>query len=320
MKQAILFPGQGSQFVGMGKELHKAFPGVRQVFEELDDALSQNLTTLIFEGPSEQLMLTENTQPALVAVSIAILKVMSEAGVGISSFSYAAGHSLGEYAALCAGGVLSFSDTVRALKQRGRSMQQAVPLGQGGMVALIGASLEQAEEIAKEISPYGICEVANDNCPGQIVLSGELKALSHIPSVAERFSLRKVMPLNVSAPFHSSLMKPAAHKMESVLRELSFENASVPIVPNITVVPETAGEILRNLLVRQITGRVRWTETILKLQSLGVTRFVEVGPGKVLSGLVKRISEEGTTFSVHSPQEIEEFVALRASSIGVLDV
>lgn len=311
MKQAILFPGQGSQVVGMGKELYEAFPETRAVFEELDDTLSTKLSSLIFEGPSEQLMLTENTQPALLAVSMAVLKVLNEAGIGVSSFSYAAGHSLGEYAALCAGGVLSFSDTVLALRERGRAMQQAVPIGQGGMVALIGASLEQAEEIAKEASQYGICEVANDNCPGQIVLSGELKALDHVPLIAEKFSLRKVMPLNVSAPFHSSLMRPAAERMADLLQEINFEDAVLPIIPNVTVTPETSGGILRNLLVRQITARVRWTETILKLESLGVTRFVEVGSGKVLSGLVKRISSTAEIMAVHTPREVEEFVALQ---------
>lgn len=312
MKQAILFPGQGSQFVGMGKDLYEAFPSVRSIFEEMDDSLSQNLTSLIFEGPSEQLLLTENTQPALVAVSIAILKVLDQAGSGITSFSYAAGHSLGEYAALCATGVLSFSDTMRALRQRGLAMQQAVPVGQGGMVALIGASLDQAEEIARKVSSHGVCEVANDNCPGQIVLSGALAALAHVPAVAEELSLRKVIPLNVSAPFHSSLMEPAAKKMENVLRDLSFGEATCPVIPNVTVTPEISGDILRNLLVRQITGRVRWTETILKLHSLGVTRVVEVAPGKVLSGLVKRISSEVTALSIHSPQEIDEFVGLQA--------
>jgi [acyl-carrier-protein] S-malonyltransferase len=314
MKQAILFPGQGSQSVGMGKELYEAFPSVRQIFEELDDTLSQNLSSLIFEGPADQLMLTENAQPALVAVSMAVLQVLNEAGVGASTFSYAAGHSLGEYAALCAGGVLKFADTVWALKERGRSMQQAVPIGQGGMVALIGASLEQAEEIARHASQQGVCEVANDNCPGQIVLSGELTALSQVPTIAEGFSLRKVIPLNVSAPFHSSLMMPAAQRMENVLGELVFENSSFPIIPNVTVVPETTGSILQNLLVRQITSRVRWTETIQKLQSLGVTRFVEVGAGKVLSGLVKRIFPEAEILSIQSPQEIEEFIGIQAKA------
>lgn len=312
MKQAILFPGQGSQAVGMGKELYDAFPSTRQIFEELDDTLSQKLSTLIFEGPADQLMLTENTQPALVAVSMAVLKVMQEAGTNISAFSYAAGHSLGEYAALCAGNVMSFADTVRALKQRGLAMQKAVPVGQGGMVALIGASLEQGEDIARQASAHGVCEVANDNCPGQIVLSGELKALEHVPAIAETFSLRKVIPLSVSAPFHSSLMEPAAHTMEGALNEFSFNNSVLPIVPNVTVVPETAGDILRNLLVRQITGRVRWTETIQKLHSLGVERFVEVGSGKVLSGLMKRILPMVEIVSVHTPQDVEAFMALPA--------
>ncbi|HCI48372.1 MAG: [acyl-carrier-protein] S-malonyltransferase [Alphaproteobacteria bacterium RIFCSPLOWO2_01_FULL_45_8] len=312
MKQALLFPGQGSQVVGMGRDLYDAFPVARQVFEELDDALSQNLTDLIFEGPADQLMLTENTQPALVAVSMAALRVLNEAGIGTPSFSYAAGHSLGEYAALCAGGVLNFTDTVKALKERGRAMQHAVPVGQGGMVALIGASLEQAETISQQVSRYGVCEVANDNCPGQIVLSGELVALSHVAAIAESLSIRKVIPLKVSAPFHSSLMMMAAERMKNVLEKLPFENASLPILPNVTVVPETDGDILRNLLVRQITGRVRWTETIQKLQSLGVTRFVEVGAGTVLSGLVKRISPDVRSLSIQSPRDVEEFMALEA--------
>jgi len=308
MKQVILFPGQGSQFVGMGKDLYQEFSCAREVFEELDDTLSQKLSDIIFEGPSEKLMQTENTQPALMAVSMATLSVLKAEGLDTKSFSSAAGHSLGEYSALCAAGVLTFSNAVSLLKERGLAMQKAVPLGKGGMVALIGASVEDAEKISKKASSYGVCEVANDNCPGQVVLSGELKALSHVSEISKDFSVRKAIALNVSAPFHSSLMDPAAQRMNVLLKEVPFKDSSFPILPNVTVTPEMKGDIFRNLLVRQITGRVRWTETLLKLESLGIERFVEVGAGKVLSGLVKRTCSNAEAISVQTPQEIESFL------------
>ena len=304
-KIALLFPGQGSQSVGMGKDLYDAFPRAREVFEELDDILGQNLTKLIFEGPIEGLTQTENTQPALVAVSVAAFRVMEEMGLALTDISYVAGHSLGEYAALCVAGVISFKDAIFLLRERGLAMQEAVPLGEGGMVALIGASLEVAEDIAKKAAVHGVCEVANDNCPGQVVLSGDKVAMDAVVNISESFGVRRAMPLNVSAPFHSSLMKPAADRMEDVLASIPFNKGKVPVLPNVTVRSETDGNILKKLLVAQITGRVRWTETVHFLASQGVTHMYEVGAGKVLSGLVKRTADHIVCMPLNGPNDME---------------
>ncbi len=307
-KIVALFPGQGSQSVGMGKDLFQAFPVVRSVFEELDDTLSQKLSKIIFEGPIEELSKTENTQPALVAVSIAAFRVLEHMGVKKHDFSFMAGHSLGEYAALCASGVISFADTVLLLRARGRAMQRAVPLGEGGMVALIGADIKTAEKIASEASQAGVCEVANDNCPGQIVVSGQKLAMEKVVEVSGNYGVKRALPLNVSAPFHSSMMRPAADHMESVLSEVSFHKADVPILPNVSVRPETDGSTLRKLLVAQITGRVRWSETVRFLIDEQVGEMLEVGAGKVLCGLVKRVSDQVPCMSLGTPNEIEGFV------------
>lgn len=291
--------------MGMGKELYDAFPSVKQLYEELDDTLSQNLTKLIFEGPLEALSQTENTQPAIVAVSLATLKILKESGVHVAHASFVAGHSLGEYAALCAAGVLSFRDTVRLLRERGRAMQHAVPLGQGGMVALVGADLAQAEEIAKKASVIGVCEVANDNSPGQVVISGDTAAMSEAITIASDMGIKRALPLNVSAPFHSSMMRAAEGQMRDVLQSVQFLDATVPVIPNLTAQPEKKGDILRNLLIAQITGRVRWRESIMYLHENGVQQMFEVGPGKVLSGLVKRTVGEDLCMPINTPVDVE---------------
>ncbi len=308
MKQAIIFPGQGSQSIGMGREIAASFPEARAVFEEVDDTLSQKLSTLMFEGPLEELTLTENAQPALMAVSMALVRVLEKGNIPIHTFSYAAGHSLGEYSALCATNAFTLSDTATLLRARGLAMKDAVPNGKGGMMAILGGDLETIEKLCEEASQFGICTIANDNCPGQIVISGEIVALEQIPALAEKHGVRKCISLNVSGPFHSILMEPAALIMKKYLEETPTRDPIVPILPNVTAVPETRHDFLRNMLVRQITGQVRWRETLLKLQDLGVKRLVEVGSGTVLTGLVKRTCPEMEVFSIHTPQELDAFV------------
>ncbi len=310
MTYAIVFPGQGSQMVGMGKELADNFSEARYVFQEVNDTLHQDLSNLMFEGPLDTLTLTSNCQPALMAASMATFKVMNAMGMSLQNFSYAAGHSLGEYSALAATGALIISQAALLLRQRGNAMQQAVPLGEGGMAALIGGDEKAVEDAVKECAAFGVCEIANDNAPGQIIVSGEKKALDHISPIAEKYGIRKVIPLNVSAPFHCSLMKPAALEMEKSLQQVDIQAPHIPIIPNVTVVPETHPSILKNLLIQQITGRVRWRETILSMKEKGVTCIIEVGPGKVLAGLIKRIDPDMQVMSVHTPSDIEECVKL----------
>jgi [acyl-carrier-protein] S-malonyltransferase len=308
MKQAIIFPGQGSQSFGMGCEIAAAFPEAKAVFEEVDDTLSQKLSSLMFEGPLEDLTLTENAQPALMAVSLALVRVLEKGNIPIYTSSYAAGHSLGEYSALCATNAFTLSDTARLLRARGLAMKTAVPNGKGGMMAILGGDLEAIEKLCEKVSQFGICTIANDNCPGQIVISGEIIALEQVPALAEKYGVRKCIPLNVSGPFHSILMDPATCVMKKHLEETPMKDPMVPILPNVTAVPETRPEFLKNLLVKQITGQVRWRETLLKLKDLDVKRIVEVGSGTVLSGLVKRTCPEMEVFSIHTPQELDAFV------------
>jgi [acyl-carrier-protein] S-malonyltransferase len=307
---AFVFPGQGSQFVGMGKELYQAFQAAREVFEEVDDALEQKLSQLIFEGPLEILTLTENTQPALMAVSMALMRILTQEAKlePFKKVGYVAGHSLGEYSALASVGALSLSQAARLLKIRGKAMQQATPLGEGGMVALLGVDLSEAEEIALKAAQGQVCEVANDNAPGQIVLSGHQEAIERAIEIGKERQVKKSIKLSVSAPFHCSLMKPAAEAMESALQQSPVSMPAVPIVANVTAASEREPESLKSLLVQQITGRVRWRETILNLKDLGSTCIVEVGAGKVLTGLTKRIDAELETFSLNTPEDIDIFI------------
>ncbi len=308
MKQALLFPGQGSQTVGMGKELHAAFSVARAVFQEVDDALSQKLSSLMFEGPSEELMLTENAQPAIMAVSIAALKVMeSEAGFSVArDASYVAGHSLGEYSALAAAGALSLKDTAQLLRLRGRAMQGAVAVGQGAMAALLGADFVQAEQIAREASAEGVCAVANDNAGGQVVLSGSKAAVERAVEIAKASGIKRAVMLAVSAPFHCPLMKPAADAMQEALEAVQLKAPCVPLIANMTAREVASPDYIRDLLVEQVTGMVRWRESIEYLSSCGVTRFLEIGAGKVLSGLNKRIAPEAQSLSIGTPDEVRQ--------------
>jgi [acyl-carrier-protein] S-malonyltransferase len=299
MSIAAVFPGQGTQFVGMGKSLFEQFAAARAVFEEVDEALGEHLSHIIFAGPAETLMQTEYTQPALMAVSMAIVRTLAAEGCPIANHvSYIAGHSLGEYTALAAVGAFSVSDTAKLLRQRGRAMQQAVPLGVGAMIALLGATLEEAQDIAKQAAAGEVCDIANDNAPGQVVLSGHATAIARAVTLAAELGKRAI-PLTVSAPFHSALMLPAQAVMEQALAEVSMQLCQPPLIANITAAPVTAPVEIKRLLVSQVSGQVRWRESMLKLQELGVTKVVEIGAGKVLAGMLKRIAPDITTTSIH---------------------
>jgi len=306
MSLALLFPGQGSQSVGMGFALSDAFASAREVFAEVDDALNQKLFELMREGPDDQLTLTENAQPALMAVSVATARVLKvEFGVDVARAAFVAGHSLGEYSALAAAGAISLSDTARLLKLRGQAMQRAVPVGRGAMASLIGpkTDLALAEEAAKAGSAAGVCVVANDNNKGNVVISGDKAAVDLAIEKAKELGARAI-PLNVSAPFHCPLMQPAADEMAAALADAKIIAPVVPVVANVTARPETDAEVIRRLLVEQVTGRVRWRESMEWMASEGgVTRFVEVGSGKVLTGMAKRIAPDAEALALNTAEE-----------------
>ena len=310
MTLALLFPGQGSQSVGMGAALADAFASAREVYAEIDEALGQKLSVLMREGPEDQLTLTENAQPALMAVSLAAVRVLKvEFGIDVSRAAYVAGHSLGEYSALCAAGSITLADTARLLKLRGQAMQRAVPVGRGAMASLIGpkTDLALAEAAAAAGSEVGVCVVANDNNAGNIVISGDKAAVDRAIEKAKELGARAI-PLNVSAPFHCPLMQPAADEMATALATATLVAPSVAVVANVTARPETDPEVLRRLLVEQVTGRVRWRESMEWMAGEGgVTRFVEIGSGKVLSGMAKRIAPEAESGALNTPEELEAF-------------
>jgi [acyl-carrier-protein] S-malonyltransferase len=310
MSRALVFPGQGSQAVGMGKELAGAFPAAREVFEEIDDALDQNLSKLMFEDPDDELILTENAQPAIMAVSMAVMRVLStEGGFKLGGWAaFVAGHSLGEYSALSAAGCFSLADTARLLKIRGRAMQEAVPVGEGAMAALMGLELDAVSAIAAEASSEGACAVANDNAPGQVVVSGASAAVEKAIGIAKEKGVKRAIPLPVSAPFHCSLMSPAAEVMAKALADVAMTPVAVPVIANVTAAPVTAPSEIRRLLVEQVTGMVRWRECVLTMRSEGVETLVEIGAGKVLAGLARRIDKNLEAVSVGTPEAVEEFL------------
>lgn len=308
--RAFVFPGQGSQAVGMGKALAEAFPAARELFEEVDDALSQSLTRLMFDGPGDELTLTENAQPALMAVSMAVVRVLeTEGGLDLAKHAaFVAGHSLGEYSALAAARAFSVTDTARLLKRRGQAMQRAVPVGEGGMAALLGVDLPVAEEIAEAAAQGDVCAPANDNAPGQVVLSGHAAAIERATEIAPDKGARRAMPLPVSAPFHCSLMQPAADEMEEALSGTAPAAPAVPLVANVTAGQVSDPATIGDQLVQQVTAMVRWRESCLYMQAQGVDSLVELGAGKVLTGLTKRIHPELSGSAVGTPAEIEAFV------------
>jgi [acyl-carrier-protein] S-malonyltransferase len=313
MSAAFIFPGQGSQSVGMGKALAAAFASARLVFEEVDAALGEQLSRVIFEGPADVLTLTENTQPALMAVSLAALRVLeTEAGIDLArDAKFVAGHSLGEYSALAAARALSISDTARLLRVRGRAMQKAVPVGTGAMAALIGVELEQAAAIAAQAGQAQVCQAANDNGGGQVVVSGDKKAVERAIEVAKNHGVRRAMMLPVSAPFHCRLMQPAADAMAEALAKVSVKPPLVPVVANVAARPVAEPADIVRCLVEQVTGTVRWRESILFMAHAGVTSFYEIGAGRVLTGLIKRIADTAAASSIGAPDDITRFKADR---------
>ncbi len=309
MTTAFIFPGQGSQFVGMGKDLAENYAEAREVFESIDDVLGQNLSSIIFEGPDEQLNLTENTQPALMAVSMALVRVLQKHGVELSDHGvFVAGHSLGEYSALCAAGSISLEDTARLLKLRGQSMQKAVPIGEGSMAAILGLSLEDVLDIAAQASNSEICTAANDNSVGQVVVSGHKGAVATAIALATEKGAKRAVELPVSAPFHCALMQPAADVMEKALMETTVLAPSLPVVSNVTADAQSDPDQIRKLLVDQVTGMVRWRESVIWMKEQGVTNMVEIGAGKVLSGLIRRIDRDISCESVGTAEQVEQLI------------
>lgn len=309
--KAFIFPGQGKSVApGMGKALAEAFTEAKEVFQEVDDTLSQNLTKLMWEGPEEELTLTENAQPALMAVGIALVRVLeNQTGKLIKDqCNFVAGHSLGEYTALTAADMFTLADAARILKERGKAMQRAVAPGIGAMAALLGCDLEKAKAIVEAASTQGVCEISNDNAPNQIVVSGHAEAIDYLIGIAGDYEIKRAIKLPVSAPFHCSLMQPAADRMQDVLRDTSLQSPHLPLVSNVTADITQDKTEISDLLVQQVTKTVRWRESVDLLVQKGVDNFIELGPGKVLTGLVRNIAPGVTTWCLHEPQEIEDYL------------
>jgi [acyl-carrier-protein] S-malonyltransferase len=304
-----VFPGQGSQSVGMGKAFAEAFPSAREVFDEVDDALNQRLSRLMWQGPDSELELTENAQPAIMAYSMSIIRVLQrDGGLDIARHTrLAAGHSLGEYSALCAAGAFTVADTARLVRIRGQAMQAAAPVGTGGMTALLGIDIDQAAAAVAEATAFGVIVIANDNAPGQVVISGEKSALEKAAEIAKQKGAKRAIPLPVSTPNHSPLLKSAGDRMRDALDATVIRPPAIPVVSNVTAEPVNEPEMIRKLLVEQITARVRWRESVAAFRQHGVEATVEFGGNKVLTGMIRRIDKELETFSIDSPQDLESF-------------
>ena len=311
MAIAFIFPGQGSQDVGMGRELAQTYASAREVFEEVDAALGQNLSQIMWEGPKETLTLTENAQPALMAVSMAVMRVLEkEHGFKLADkVKFVAGHSLGEYSALAAAGAFTLADAARLLKLRGKAMQAAVPVGKGAMTALLGVGIDAARQVAEAAAQGDVCQVANDNEPTQVVLSGDKVALDRVPEIGKAHGVRRAVPLPVSAPFHCALMQPAADAMREALAKVTVNAPVVPVVANVLAAPISDPDEIRKRLVEQVTGTVRWRECVAYMTANGVTDVYEIGSGKVLAGLAKRIEASLNASSVGTPADIDAALA-----------
>ncbi len=310
MSVAFTFPGQGSQAVGMGKDLAEAFPEARRVFEEVDDALGEKLSAIMWEGPEDTLTLTANAQPALMAVSVAAMRALEARGFALKEkVAFVAGHSLGEYSALCAAGTFSLADTARLLRIRGNAMQAAVPVGEGAMAAIIGLEQPDVEAACAEAAKGSACQIANDNGGGQLVISGAKPAVEHAARLCTEKGAKRALMLSVSAPFHSALMQPAAEAMREALAGVAKHAPAVPVIANVTVKPLTDPDEIAARLVEQVTGRVRWRETVEWFGANGVTTLYEIGSGKVLSGLARRINRDIATANVGTPTEVEAAIA-----------
>jgi [acyl-carrier-protein] S-malonyltransferase len=314
MAVAFVFPGQGSQAVGMGKALAENFAPARQVFETVDEALGDKLSAVIFEGPTDTLTLTENAQPALMAVSLAVMRVLeTEAGLDLGrDAQFVAGHSLGEYSALAAAGTFTLADTARLLRTRGQAMQKAVPVGVGAMAALIGLEIDIAAAVAAEAAGTQVCQAANDNGGGQVVVSGDKAAVERAVEIAKAKGAKRAMLLPVSAPFHCTLMQPAAEVMARALAQVSVNRPVVPVVSNVLAKPVSEPAEIVQALVRQVTGTVRWRESVAFMAQAGVEKFYEIGAGKVLSGLIRRIADRASASAIGSPEDVAAFKAGRA--------
>ena len=305
MSRAFVFPGQGAQAIGMGKALADAYPAAKAVFDEVDDALGEKLSALIWEGAQEDLTLTQNAQPALMATSLAAMRALEAEGVTIDAASYVAGHSLGEYSALAAAGTFSIADTARLLRARGKAMQDAVPVGVGAMAALLGLDFETATAVALEAAHDQVCQAANDNDPSQVVVSGHKEAVERAVEIAKAKGARRAVLLPVSAPFHCALMQPAAEAMAEALSKVELKTPKVPLVANVRAAEISDPTVIRSLLVEQITGSVRWRESVMWMAEHGVTEIWEIGAGKALSGMIRRISKEVGTLAVGSPEDVK---------------
>lgn len=305
MSRAFVFPGQGAQTIGMGKALADTYPAARAVFEEVDEALGEKLSSLIWDGSAEELTLTQNAQPALMATSIAALRALEAEGFGLDDASFVAGHSLGEYSALCAVGALSLADTARLLRLRGLAMQSAVPVGAGAMAAILGLELDAVRSLAADAAEGDVCQVANDNDPGQVVVSGHKEAVERAMALAKPRGAKRALMLPVSAPFHCALMQPAAAEMAEALCAVVISRPALPVVVNVRAEAVEEPDRLRDLLVAQITGAVRWRESILWLERAGVREYWEIGAGKALSGMIKRIVRDSECRAIGTPADIE---------------
>ncbi|QPZ91495.1 ACP S-malonyltransferase [Thioclava electrotropha] len=304
MSRAFVFPGQGAQVIGMGKALADAYPASKAVFEEVDDALGQKLSTLIWEGEQDELTLTANAQPALMATSIAALRALEAEGYVVTDAAYVAGHSLGEYSALCAAGSLSLADTARLLRVRGDAMQSAVPVGVGAMAAILGLDFEAASKVAAEAAQGEVCQAANDNDPSQVVISGDKAAVERATVLAKEAGAKRAVMLPVSAPFHCALMQPAADAMDAALAGVEIKAPVVPLVANVRAEAVSDPALIRELLVEQVTGSVRWRESVAWMAGQGVDEIWEIGAGKALSGMIRRIAKEVTCRAVGTPEDI----------------